>query len=504
MATQYRDNWDLRAGFTKNYDLANSAVQEADKQFADAQNIIRTAYQLDKTAATQGAEIERMNQENLEKLLVSQERVGDFQSQQEIQRALESLGTGYLDEPVRTDTDQQPEQQQPMIVTEDGKLMPDPNAPVVAAPNAQKPPVNRPAARPMTQIERLKAAEPMLSSPRAKYALRQMVIKESMNEARQLAAIAPDEAFNGLIKNGVMRGNPLIANDDGTYTRTMPDGKNQIRIDRNEAAAWVGDVINKTNDQYKLMEARRKLGEGAESSIYVDTEKNKNRTALEQEKTRLTAIEQEQKSKLKMLEQEQKAKFDERNANIKGNLADRNVQLRAKLGAYKRGKSGDSDEDDDNETDTVDFTGSGGAKTVKPGAAPEPAPAAAAAMKDVDLVTLKNDRAAAEKAMASFNEKGDRTKAQQYGRLINDLDLQIKAKGDGVADQGKTMTGKFKALDTLILSKSRSSGEQNKLSAELTRMKNKYQMAQQRGEQFDQAQFQAEYDALLAKIRGGK
>ncbi len=54
MATTIRDNWDLRAGFTKDYDLATSAVKEADKQFAAAQDIVKSAYSLDKTAATQG------------------------------------------------------------------------------------------------------------------------------------------------------------------------------------------------------------------------------------------------------------------------------------------------------------------------------------------------------------------------------------------------------------------------------------------------------------------
>jgi hypothetical protein len=504
MAT-YKDNWDLRAGFTKGYDLATSAVKEADKQFASAQEIVKDAYALDRTAATQEGEINRMNQENLEKLLVSQERVGDFQSQQEIQRALDSLG--YGEQPVSTEADQPPEQPQPEVVTDDGRLIPDPTAPINAVPNAQKPPSTRPAARPMTQIERLQAVEPMLASPRAKATLRNMVVKESMNEARMLATIAPDEAFNGLIKHGVIRGNPLIANDDNiTYSRIMPDGKNKITIDRNEAAAWVGDVINKTNNQYKLMEARRKLGEGAESSIYVDTGKTKNRTALEQEKTRLTAIEQEQKSKLKMLEQEQKAKFDERNAIIKGNLADRNVQLRAKLGAYKRGKSGDSDEDDDNETDAVDFTGSGGAKTVKSGAAAEPAGAAPAKMNmaDVDLVQLKKDKAEVEKAMASFNEKGDRTKAKQAAALSKQLDAEILKKTEATSGQGKTLAGKLNALDTLIASKKMSSGEQSALGAEVIRLKNKYQLAQQKGETIDMATFQAQYDALLAKIRGGK
>ncbi|MFY8043863.1 MAG: hypothetical protein ACOVOD_13155, partial [Rhodoferax sp.] len=160
MATQYRDNWDLRAGFTKDYDLATSAVSEADKQFADAQRIVSRAYAIDKTAATQEGEINRMNQENLEKLLVSQENVGDFQGQQEIQRALESLGAGYVDQPVSTEADLQPEQQTPEIMTDDGEVMPDPRAPINATQNAPKLPVAKPAARPMTQLERLQASEP--------------------------------------------------------------------------------------------------------------------------------------------------------------------------------------------------------------------------------------------------------------------------------------------------------------------------------------------------------
>lgn len=484
-------NWDLRAGFTNNFDLATSAVKEADKQFASAQNIVKDAYALDRTAATQGGEIDRINQENLERLLVSQEKVGDFQSQQEIQRALESLGTGYADQPVSTDADLPPEQPQPQIMTENGQMIPDPSAPINAAQNAQKPPSTRPAARPMTQIERLQAIEPMLASPRAKAALRTMVVKESMNEARMLATIAPDEAFNGLIKNGVIRGNPLIANDDGTYTRTMPDGKNQIRIDRNEAAAWVGDMINKTNEQYKLIDSRRKLGEKTAAEIEVDAQKQNNRIIVAQEEARLKSVLQQQKA----------------------GLDDNNVRLRANLGAYNRGSGrgrGGSDANaGDYEPGDVDFTGAGAPVNARPAARPAPgaAPGAAPAapdMAEVDLVTLKKDRAAAEKVMAEMNSKGDRAKAKQYGNLIQALDAQIKAKGDGVTDQGKTMNGKFKALDTLILSKGRSSGEQNKLSAELTRMKNKYQLAQQRGEKVDQAQFQAEYDALLAKIRGGK
>jgi soluble lytic murein transglycosylase-like protein len=274
------NNWNLRDGFTDNYDLATSAVREADKQFSSAQKIVENAYALDKTAATQGMEIDRINQENLEKALISRERVGDFEGQQEIQRALESLGTGYADQPVTTEGDAQPEQQNPEIVTSEGKLMPDPTAPINAVKNAQRPPSTRPAARPMTQMERLKAIEPMLASPRARAALRQMVVKESMLEANQLATIAPDEAFNGLIKNGIMKGNPLIANDHGTYTRVMPDGKNKITIDRNEAAAWVGDILNKTNNQYKLIEERRQLAEAAKSRVAVDAQETKNKMSL--------------------------------------------------------------------------------------------------------------------------------------------------------------------------------------------------------------------------------
>lgn len=488
MATS-QNNWDLRAGFTNNFDLATSAVKEADKQFASAQNIVKDAYALDRTAATQEGDINRINQENLERLLVSQEKVGDFQSQQEIQRALESLGTGYADQPVSTDADLPPEQPQPQITTEDGQMIPDPSAPINAAQNAQKPPSTRPAARPMTQIERLQAIEPMLASPRAKASLRQMVVKESMNEARMLATIAPDEAFNGLIKNGVMRGNPLVANDDGTYTRVMPDGKNQIRIDRNEAAAWVGDMINKTNDQYKLLNARRKIGEEAAADIEVDKQKQGNRIDVAREEARLKSI-----------LQQQKAGFE-----------DDNVRLRAKLGAYSRGggRGGNDADAGDYEPGDVDFNGSGAPANARP------APAAANPvagdglpkarnMADVPLDELQKKRKEALKTLTEMKGEANLAEAQQYGNLIQALDAQIKAKGDGVADQGKTMTGKFKALDTLILSKGRSSGEQNKLSAELTRMRNKYQTAQQRGEKIDQAQFQAEYDALLAKIRGGK
>ncbi len=274
------NNWNLRDGFTDNYNLATSAVRESDRQFSDAQKIVSDAYALDKTAATQGMEIDRINQENLEKALISREKVGDFEGQQEIQRALESLGTGYADQPVTTEGDAQPEQQNPEIVTSEGKLMPDPTAPINAVKNAQRPPSTRPAARPMTQMERLKAIEPMLASPRARAALRQMVVKESMLEANQLATMAPDEAFNGLIKNGIIKGNPLIADDHGTYTRVMPDGKNKITIDRNEAAAWVGDIINKTKNQYTLIEERRQLAEAAKSRVAVDAQETKNRMSL--------------------------------------------------------------------------------------------------------------------------------------------------------------------------------------------------------------------------------
>ena len=165
MAT-YKDNWDLRAGFTRDYDLANSAVSQADKQFSDAQRIVSNAYALDRTAATQGMEIERMNQENLEKLMASQERVGDFQSQQEIQRALESLGYGYVDQEVITEPDAatpiaQPELPQQEMVSDEGFVIPNPKAPINPTPNVQRPPVVRPPTRPMTQLERLQAIEPL-------------------------------------------------------------------------------------------------------------------------------------------------------------------------------------------------------------------------------------------------------------------------------------------------------------------------------------------------------
>lgn len=500
------DNWDLRAGFTRNYDVATSAVNEADKQFASAQDIVKKAYALDRTAETQESDINRINQTNLESLLVSQEKVGDFQGQQEIARALESLGYGYADDSVSTEGDLPPEQPRPEVMTDDGRMIPDPTAPINAVPNAQKPPSARPAARPMTLMERLKAVEPMLSSPRAKTALRNMVVKESMNEARQLATIAPEEAFNGLIKNGVIRGNPLVANDDGTYTRVMPDGKNQIRIDRNEAAAWVGDMINKTNEQYKLVDSRRNIDEKMAAEIEKDTQKQKNRMAVAQEEARLKSILESQKA----------------------GFADNNVRLRARLGAYSRGGgrgggrggAGEDEATGNYAPGEVDFNGSGAPVNARPTPAEKlgPAPAgklgpapAAQDMVEVDLETLKKELAAAEKTMEDHNkkwadnkQKDDFTKAQQYGNVIRALDAQIKAKSFAVADQGKTMTGKFKALDTLILSKGRSMGEQNKLSAELTRMRNKYEMAQQRGEKIDQAKFQDEYDALLGKIRGGK
>lgn len=307
-------NWDLRAGFTKDYDLANSAVREADKQFEAAQGIVKSAYALDRTAATQGGEIERMNQENLEKLLLSQEKVGDFQSQQEIQRALESMGDPFVENP----EDAQPVQPDRRIVTEEGKVMDDPTAPVDVVKNAEKPPAPVAQRRPMTAIERLKAIEPMITSPRAKLALRQRIQTAATEEARQLATIAPDEAFNGLIKNGVIRGNPLVANDDGTFTRVMPDGKNQIRLDRNEAAAWVGDVISKTNEQYKLLEKRRDIGERASSEIFVDKEKSQNRMLVD-----------ENEARLRLITQAQRAGFD-----------DRNVRLRASVGQYSGGGGG--------------------------------------------------------------------------------------------------------------------------------------------------------------------
>ena len=341
MATN--DQWDLRAGFTKDYDLATSAVEASDKQFRDAQKIIQNAYELDKTAATQGSDIERINQDNLEKVMASRERVGDFQSQQEIQRALESLG--YADQPVSTEADKPPEQQKTQVFDDGGQLIEDPVAPINAVENTQKPTQVKPLARPMTQIEKLQAIEPMISSPKAKYALRQMVQKEAIGEAKMLATIAPDEAFNGLIKNGVIRGAPLVANDDGTYTRVMPDGKNQIRLDRNEAAAWVGDTINKTNEQYELIEARRKLKEGEASAINVDTARTKNRIEMYQELNRLNMTRDESLSQLKKINSAYD--FDRRDQLAR-------IQGRNKVrpgSSYQGAKS--FDEDDNDEMDSA-------------------------------------------------------------------------------------------------------------------------------------------------------
>jgi hypothetical protein len=379
MAT-YKDNWDLRAGFTKDYDLATSAVKEADKQFASAQEIVKDAYALDRTAATQEGEINRMNQENLEKLLGSQERVGEFQSQQEIQRALDSLG--YGEQPVSTEADQPPEQPRPEVVTDDGRTIPDPAAPINAVPNAQKPPSTRPAARPMTQIERLQAVEPMLASPRAKATLRNMVVKESMNEARMLATIAPDEAFNGLIKHGVIRGNPLIANDDGTYTRTMPDGKNQIRIDRNEAAAWVGDVINKTNNQYKLIEERRQLGEKVAADKDLDKAKTGNKIYADQQQTNENIREKGYEYGLKTKLEGTKAGYDFGLARLRAGLASGNIRLRASLEGASGGEGGDGGY----RAGSLDFAGNGASS-----AATQKTPEAPA--RSVDLSKLSPEEA---------------------------------------------------------------------------------------------------------------
>jgi hypothetical protein len=328
-----------------------------------------------------------------------------------------------------------------------------------------------------------------------------MVVKESMNEARMLATIAPDEAFNGLIKHGVIRGNPLIANDDGiTYSRIMPDGKNKITIDRNEAAAWVGDVINKTNNQYKLIEERRQLGEKVAADKDLDKAKTGNKIYVDQQQTNENIREKGYEYGLKTKLEGTKAGYDFGLARLRAGLEGGNIRLRASLEGASGGEGGDG-----GARKTASIMGGGPAAPAKESGAPS----AAQNSNQVDIETLTPNeinklKIQQEKSLVEADKNKRPQAAAQIRSNIKALDEQLKKKVDGVADQGKTMTGKFKALDTLILSKGRSSGEQNKLSAELTRMKNKYQLAQQRGEQFDQAQFQAEYDALLAKIRGGK
>lgn len=489
MAT-IRDNWDLRAGFTKDYDLATSAVKEADKQFAAAQDIVKSAYALDKTAATQGGEIERMNQENLEKLLVSQEKVGDFESNMEIQRALESVGDPYIENP----EDLPPVQQDRRIVTEDGKVMDDPTAPVDTVKNAARPPAPVAQRRPMTNIERLKAIEPMIASPRAKLALRQRIQTAATEEARQLANVAPDEAFNGLIKNGVIRGNPLVANDDGTYTRVMPDGKNQIRLDRNEAAAWVGDVINKTNEQYKLIESRRKLGEESKADIEVDTAKINNRMALSQEEARLKSI-----------LQSQQAGFE-----------DRNVRIRASVGQYGEGggsgggrtPTGTSLMDEKAGLQSEESQGarvSEGAQEGNGGANTSEAPRSGKI--DLDKISLQEIDKYVESQREVFNKAKANGNADLMDRAQRNMDQLKTARSrreSKLQGQGKRLTGQINALETLIANSGLSSGERNKLLAEATRLTTKYGMAQKKGEQVDMATFQGQYDDLLAKIRGAK
>lgn len=329
------NSWDLRAGFTKDYDLATSAITEADKQFREAQKIVQNAYALDKTAATQQSDIDRINQENLEKTLISQSRVGDFESAQEIQQALESLGSAVVEQP----QDQQPEDVQPKVTTDDGRVIDDPKSPLVAAPNEPKPPTPQPQARPMTEIERLKAVEPMLKTPKAKYALRQMVQKTAAAEALSIHNVAPDEAFNILLKEGLIRGTPLIANDDGTYSRRMPDGRNAIRMDRTEASAFVGDIINKTNNYYKLASEQRKL----EQEMRYDVEGARRKSVIKQGET---AAEFRLRSQL----ESQKYKQDMGLEGFKSDLRRGEINLRADRGL---GVSASGDDGNYSAADTV-------------------------------------------------------------------------------------------------------------------------------------------------------
>jgi hypothetical protein len=268
------DQWDLRDGFTKDFNLGDSAVSAADKQYREAQSIIDTAYNLDREGETQQSNIDAINAKNKAYLdtvesttavtnAKNTDLLGDYAAKTELEKAMQAAEgyanedtpatkeqTGFKDvyleefggvaKPYAELTDEQKQR-----AKADGQVIP------VFNETAQQS-----TQRPRTQLERLQAALPQLNSPRAKAIAQDAIRKEITSQAYQLHAFEPDKALKLLRENGMGVAVNLIRGNDGNFKQILSSGK-ELSIDPILAAAMVGDVMKSTDTANKLLEARR-------------------------------------------------------------------------------------------------------------------------------------------------------------------------------------------------------------------------------------------------------
>ena len=255
-------NWDLSDGMDVDYS-GNKEVAAADRSFREAQSIIDNAYNIDREGETQQSTIDAINAKNKAyidtvdldvelKNAKNQATLDDYEAKNELEDALQAA-EGYA-------TDNQPEVINPEKREQDGWTEEKVNGIDTLVPRYKVTPEQRTPAtqtqRPRTQLERLKAALPLLTSPSARTAAQEAIRKEITNQAYQLHAFEPDQALKMLRENGLGVSTSLERTGDGTFKQVLSDG--QIKTySQLDASAMVGDIIKGSNDLHKAMVARQ-------------------------------------------------------------------------------------------------------------------------------------------------------------------------------------------------------------------------------------------------------
>lgn len=287
--------WDLRDGFTKDFNLADSAVNAADKMYLDAQRIIDNAYTLDIKSATMGQAVDTTNETNLRKFNEARAFNDQYGFDKSVSDALAQItdlrtdganvynGLGEVPSPqIRGNVE--------IPATTDGQAVSASTGRDIAVGFSDAGGV-RPVSRVLTTREKLEYILPSLPTPQARAAAARQIRNEYVNEAYQYHSIAPDKAVNLLIEGGYISGQRMSKNTDGTYSTTLPDGQVLTR-DAHGAAAWAGDLIKNTNEDFKLREsiriaqvARDKSTQDAREAIAREEQKTKDASALQRQRT---------------------------------------------------------------------------------------------------------------------------------------------------------------------------------------------------------------------------
>jgi hypothetical protein len=237
--------WDLSDGMDVDYS-GSKEVAASDKSFREAQAIIDKAYDLDREGETQQGIIDVTNAKN-------QDLLADYTAKSELEKALQAA-EGYASE-------SQPEEITPEKRELVGYAEQNIDGQDVQVPQYKVTPEQRTPAiatqRPRTQLERLRAALPALTSPRARSVAQEAIRKEITNQAYQLHAFEPDQALKMLRENGLGVATSLERSGDGTFKQVLSDG--QIKTySQLDASAMVGDIIKGTNELQKVLMARQK------------------------------------------------------------------------------------------------------------------------------------------------------------------------------------------------------------------------------------------------------